>query len=230
MSGPGRGDGLPYAHLLKRVPVQARSRARVEAILDAAAELLAEGDIEALTLRAIAAAAGVPTGTIYQFFEDKPALIQAVALRYVAATVDVLDTLLVDDAAPWDVTLADLIDGYADLIAAAPAMRALWLAGAMSATTAKLAGEADDAIAARLQADLTRRVAAGAPSVAKRRRRTAANGGAASDWRFLVTLISGLLELAFADDLRGDRATLARTRRVAVLYAADLLGVPPPPP
>lgn len=200
-----------YAHLLKRPPRQARSVARVEAILDAAAGLLAEGDIEALTMRRVADAAGVPTGTIYQFFEDKAAVVQAVAVRYVAATPDVLDRALEPAPEGWEEALARVVEGYAAQLASAPAMRALWLAGAMDPATRRLAGEADDAIALRLRAALTR--LAGVP----------ATTGAPADWRFLVTLVSGLLRQAFARDPAGDRELLARATRAATLYAAQLL-------
>lgn len=54
-----------------REPTQARSRERYRRILDAASALMAERSLEQLTVREIAAAAGVPTGTIYQFFDGK---------------------------------------------------------------------------------------------------------------------------------------------------------------
>ena len=77
----------PYAHLLKRQPAQARSAERVEALLDAAAKLLEDREPEAVTVRDLATAAGVPTGTLYQFFEDKDAVLQALAVRSVHAVM-----------------------------------------------------------------------------------------------------------------------------------------------
>lgn len=199
--------------LLKRRPRQARSIARVDAILDAAAALLADGDIEALTMRAVATRAGVPPATIYQFFDDKHALVQAVAARYVASTPDVLDETL-RRRGPWRDALVRTVDAYASQLARNPAMRALWLAGAMDETTRGLAIAADDAIAARLRDHLT--TAAGHERA----------GVDAADWRFLVTLISNLLRLAFAADPDGDPEVLERAKHVASLYAADLLSDP----
>ena len=56
-------------------PSQERSRERVAAILSAARELIAEGGLASLKMGLLAARAGVPIGTIYQFFPDKDAVI-----------------------------------------------------------------------------------------------------------------------------------------------------------
>jgi AcrR family transcriptional regulator len=57
-----------------RTPAQDRSRARVQRILDAAANMLCEQGQEDITARALAARAKVSLGTIYQFFEDMDAV------------------------------------------------------------------------------------------------------------------------------------------------------------
>ncbi len=56
-------------------PSQERSRERVAAILSAARELIAEGGLASLKMGLLAERAGVPIGTIYQFFPDKDAVI-----------------------------------------------------------------------------------------------------------------------------------------------------------
>ena len=61
-AGAAVSDPAAYAHILKRRPAQARSARRIEALLDAAAELLRDREPEAITVRDLAAAAGVPTG------------------------------------------------------------------------------------------------------------------------------------------------------------------------
>jgi AcrR family transcriptional regulator len=66
---------------MARLPSQDRSRARVERILVAAAELLSETDVEKITVRTLAARSGVSVGTIYQFFEDVDGVRAAVADR-----------------------------------------------------------------------------------------------------------------------------------------------------
>lgn len=58
-------------------PVQRRSRERVEQILAAADELLAQGGVEALTTRSLAEHAGIPVATIYRYFDNRDAIIAA---------------------------------------------------------------------------------------------------------------------------------------------------------
>jgi AcrR family transcriptional regulator len=65
----------------RRVPTQERSRRRVEGILDAAARLVVEHGVEALTTRGIADAAGVPVASLYQYFADKEGVLLALAGR-----------------------------------------------------------------------------------------------------------------------------------------------------
>jgi AcrR family transcriptional regulator len=59
------------------VPVQRRSRERVELILKAASELLAEGGVEMLTTRSLAARAEIPVATIYRYFANRDEIIAA---------------------------------------------------------------------------------------------------------------------------------------------------------
>src|SRR5712692_8303684 len=56
---------------LRRLPRQERSRAKVAAVLAAAERLFVERGYDAVTADAIAAAAGVSTGTFYSYFGDK---------------------------------------------------------------------------------------------------------------------------------------------------------------
>lgn len=59
------------------VPVQTRSRKRVDEIVDAAAQLMFEEGADALTTRAIAARSGIPVATIYRYFADRDEIIIA---------------------------------------------------------------------------------------------------------------------------------------------------------
>jgi AcrR family transcriptional regulator len=59
----------------RRKPVQQRSRERFEQIIAAAADLMYEEGVDALSTRAIALRSGVPVATIYQYFADRDAII-----------------------------------------------------------------------------------------------------------------------------------------------------------
>ena len=66
----------------RKSPVQARSAASVEAILEASIQVLLQVGKEQLTTTRVAARAGVSVGTLYQYFLNKSALLQAVLRRH----------------------------------------------------------------------------------------------------------------------------------------------------
>jgi len=65
-----------------RKPQQARSLERVNRILTVAEAVFMEKGYGAATTKQIAAQAQVPIGSLYQFFPDKAAILQALAERY----------------------------------------------------------------------------------------------------------------------------------------------------
>lgn len=85
----------PPTHL-RNLPRQARSAARVELLLDVAAEVFEEVGYDAATTNLVAARAGVPVGTLYRWFPDKAALAEALADRYLSRLVMLYTELLTD--------------------------------------------------------------------------------------------------------------------------------------
>jgi AcrR family transcriptional regulator len=83
----------PPSHLRNR-PRQARSAARVELLLDVAAEVFEEVGYDAATTNLVAARANVPVGTLYRWFPDKAALAEALTDRYLETLVDLYQELL----------------------------------------------------------------------------------------------------------------------------------------
>ncbi len=75
--------------LIRRTPKQARGQMRVDEILDAAERLTLTTSWEKLSTNHIAKEAGIPIGSLYQFFANKHAIAQALVERYVAALQEV---------------------------------------------------------------------------------------------------------------------------------------------
>ena len=67
---------------LRRKPRQARSQERVNRILEVAQALFVTQGYSATTTNAIAAQAKVPIGSLYQFFPDKSAILQALSIQH----------------------------------------------------------------------------------------------------------------------------------------------------
>ena len=70
----------------RKTPAQARSRATVDAIIQAATYILTKVGWEGLTTNAIAERAGVNIGSLYQYFPNKEAVIAELQRRHAVAT------------------------------------------------------------------------------------------------------------------------------------------------
>ena len=104
----------------RRRPSQERSRDRVERILDATASLLRDMPVDKITTAAIAESAGVPIGSVYQYFPNKLSVLAELARR-VMEEVDVKTAgLIAEDfgVLPWDQAIDRAIDatmqGYSE--------------------------------------------------------------------------------------------------------------------
>lgn len=83
----------PSATLLepRKTPIQARSTASVEAILEATVQVLLSVGKDRLTTTRVAHRAGVSVGTLYQYFPNKSSLLQAALRRHleeISSTVE----------------------------------------------------------------------------------------------------------------------------------------------
>ena len=104
----------------RRKPSQERSRDRVERILDATASLLSEMAVDKITTAAIAEKAGVPIGSVYQYFPNKLAVLAQLARRVMAEVDMKTASLIAEDfgVLPWDQAIDRAIDatmqGYSE--------------------------------------------------------------------------------------------------------------------
>ncbi len=76
----------------RKSPVQARSTASVDAILEATVQVLLAVGKERLTTTRVATRAGVSVGTLYQYFPNKSALLQAALRRHFDQVREAIET------------------------------------------------------------------------------------------------------------------------------------------
>ncbi|MDQ0463980.1 AcrR family transcriptional regulator [Caulobacter ginsengisoli] len=97
----------------RKQPVQARSRALVEAILVAAARVLEQSGLEGFNTNRVAEAAGVSVGSLYQYFPGKTALLAALVRQDAAAFGEALT-----QAANQGATLRETAEALIDVMIA----------------------------------------------------------------------------------------------------------------
>ncbi|MFL6062733.1 MAG: TetR/AcrR family transcriptional regulator [Marmoricola sp.] len=90
----------PVSGVRRRTPAQARSREKVEKILDAATQVVVAEGVDSLTTRAIAARAGIPVASLYQYFSDRDAVLLALVER---------DTAEMDEQVRVDLAQLDVL-------------------------------------------------------------------------------------------------------------------------
>ena len=75
----------------RKRPVQARSAVTVDALLQATVQVLLDVGKERLTTTRVAYRAGVSVGTLYQYFPNKSALLQAAMKRHLDTVMDTVE-------------------------------------------------------------------------------------------------------------------------------------------
>lgn len=200
---------------LRRKPASRRARVTIERILDAADGLLSCGGAAALDTKHVADLAGVSIGTVYNWFPDKGAISQALAMRY------------------WH-ELADLVAGYAEaaeherpddpigeamqIVAAGfrarPGFMAMWFGGLLTE-------EIRDATRTyRVQ------VAGSVVRILELRYPAADSDVLMVVARTVVLLGDGILREAFRIDPDGDAVLLTEGRAALQAYVDNRLGDP----
>jgi AcrR family transcriptional regulator len=106
----------------RRRPSQERSRDRVERILDATADLLGHTPVDKITTAAIAETAGVPIGSVYQYFPNKLAVLAELARRVMEEVDLKTASLIAEDfgVLPWDQAIDRAIDATMEGFATQP--------------------------------------------------------------------------------------------------------------
>jgi AcrR family transcriptional regulator len=96
--------------MMRKQPQQARSQATIDAVLEAAAHILGQRGWRGLTTNAVAEVAGVSIGSLYQYFPNKLALVEAVRQRHFDQVLAILGTAA-DQSLERPRRIEALIDG-----------------------------------------------------------------------------------------------------------------------
>lgn len=113
---------------VRKIPTQARAKERFERILDAARRLIEESGSEHLKMSDVASRAGVPIGSVYQYFPDKSAVIITLAERIMELVHDGLTTAMdeVTSLEEGEEALTSTLMAYYQLFLAEPVARDIW--------------------------------------------------------------------------------------------------------
>jgi AcrR family transcriptional regulator len=121
-------EELLKAELLTNTPVQARSNARVTALLDATAAVTQLKGYENLTTADVAREAGASIGTVYRYFKDRVRILEALAVRNFERANKRFDTAVSNPAVTTaSGAIASFFDLYVDLFRTEPGFRSLRL-------------------------------------------------------------------------------------------------------
>lgn len=190
----------------RRQPQQARSRDKVDRILEASAELLQECSYEELGTRLIAERAQVSVGSLYRFFPDKDGIARALLLGWFDKLVAILGQAgagnLPDRPSMF---VEQVFDAYAEFFRHEPGFRQVFFHAERNREL-ELAGRKNDEDLAALLSDL----------LANRYGLPAAG----LDTRCLIAVRVGncMLKLAFRDDPEGDRQVLDEAKVLLCRY------------
>jgi AcrR family transcriptional regulator len=112
----------------RKQPAQIRSKERLERILAAARELIAQKGSDLVKMSEVAALADISIGSLYQYFPDKSALIRTLAQLYNAESRRCIAAALegVNDLKGLLGAYCGLVDQYFDIVTAEPVMRDIW--------------------------------------------------------------------------------------------------------
>jgi AcrR family transcriptional regulator len=203
-----------HAAPLRRRPVQQRSTQRVERMLAACASLVDEVGYDGVTTTLIAERAGVAVGSLYQFFPDKRAVVQALTQRNLDHfTATVVDRFSNTQFEHWWHAVDAVIDVYVSMHREVPAFAKLHFGDVVDMRLLDDRRDNNAVIAERLSG----LIAAQFDLSPEDLRLPIAVAVEAAD---------GVLKLAFRRDPAGDDTVLNEVKELVRGYLAARLGDP----
>jgi len=188
---------------LRNEPVQARSTARLTALLDAAAAAVHDLGFERLTTAMVAERAGASIGTVYRYFPDRIAVLQALAGRNLERVVARIQAALADESVTtWQQGADAVFDVWVEAFRTEPGFSSLRTGDVIDLRPAVSPTTFNSDIAATVVALLAKRV--GTPD-------TSAEVFAFEN---AIEVMDALIARAFARSDSGDESFLATGRAI----------------
>lgn len=203
----GERSQLDRGTQTRNEPVQARSAARLETLLDAAAQVVDEVGYERLTTAMVADRAEASIGTVYRYYPDRIALLQGLSARsfqrYVSA---VTARVAADDRGTWWEAIDSAIDLYTDMFRTEPGFRAIRFGDALDLGPAEGQRTNNSVLATEMARQLTARFPV--PD----------EQSLVFALEVAVEMIDALLYRAFTTDAEGDERFITEARVVTRAY------------
>ncbi|MBV9311524.1 MAG: TetR family transcriptional regulator, partial [Solirubrobacterales bacterium] len=176
-------------------------------------DLLASEGADAFTTNRIAQAAGIPVGSVYRYFPDKQAIVEALALRYWSDFEDLVAAAAeTDEREPLQDPGAVVLDTLAAGFRARPGFLALWYGGLRTEQVRDATRPTRGAIGRSIERILETHW----PNATKEARVTAS--------RMVVLAGDGLLREAFRVDPNGDPDIIRESKLMLAAFIRERLG------
>jgi AcrR family transcriptional regulator len=199
---------------LRRKPVQQRSAQRVERMLEACASLIEELGYDGVTTTLIAERAGVAVGSLYQFFPDKRAVVQALTLRnlerFMANVVQRFDSAELEHW--WD-AVDSMFDVYVEMHRTVPAFSRLHFGDVVDTRLLDEGKDNNAVIAEGLAALISERFGRSMEELAL-------------PVAVAIEAADGVLKFAFRRNDRGDQVVVDEAKALIKGYLSTRLGEP----
>jgi AcrR family transcriptional regulator len=204
---------LGTAATLRNEPVQARSTARLTALLDAAAAAVEELGYERLTTAMVAERAGASIGTVYRYFPDRIAVLQALAGRNLERVLTSLRGAVADRSnKTWRDAVLASFDRYVDAFRSEPGFASLRCGDTIDLRPATTARTVNSQVAEVLTTELAARFG------------TTASVESQFAFENAVEVMDALIARAFARTRHGDAAFLDSGRALVLSILGERLG------
>jgi AcrR family transcriptional regulator len=201
------GQNSGAAPLVRTEPIQERSAARIDALLDAAAEVVDEIGFDRLTTAMVADRAGASIGTVYRYFPDRIVLLQALRdralLRYRHSVVEAIGA---QSPKHWWDAVECAIDAFVAMFRSEPGFRIIRF------TDAERSGVPEDEVVRDIV------FAHQFAEILSDEYGLPAGDDLAFRLEIVVEIMDSLINRAFLDDPQGDERYISEARTVVREY------------